>query len=97
SASRELLGLAEGFGNSESEKAGESGKREASTTEDLKKALMEGGSQEVAAIRQHCLKYAELVLLEEGEEQLRKVYQSIRSLCARSGLAGCGKIAQLTG
>jgi len=65
--------------------------------EQLRRELMEGGSAEVAAIRQQCLKYVEAVGSEEGKAHLNQVYQTIRYLSARAGLAGCGKIAQLTG
>src|SRR5438094_4943068 len=58
---------------------------------------MEAGSTEVAALRQHCLRYVEIAGSEEGKEHLDTVYQSIRFFSTRAGLAGCGKIAQLTG
>src|SRR6266850_6932484 len=69
----------------------------AGLAEQLKKDLMEAGGNEVAAIRQYCLRYVELAGTEEGKELLDKVYQSVRFLSTRAGLAGCGKIAQLTG
>src|SRR5262249_2542615 len=62
--------------------------------EQLRKELMEGGSAEVATIRKQCLEYVEVVGSEEGKAHLNKVYQSIRFLSTRAGLAGCGKIAQ---
>src|SRR5262249_46756401 len=65
--------------------------------EQLKKDLMEGGHAEVGAIRQHCLRYVEVVGTEEGREHLERVYQSIRLLGTRSGLAGCKRVAQLAG
>src|SRR5436190_11026495 len=69
----------------------------ADLAEQLKKDLMEGGRAEVAAIRQLCLRYVEVVGSEEGREHLDKVYQSIRFLGTRAGLAGCRKLAQLAG
>src|SRR6266567_5834863 len=87
SASRELVGVTDAAGS------GQAG----GLAEQLKKDLMEEGSGEVAAIRQYCLKYVELAGREEAKEHLEKVYQSVRFLSTRAGLAGCGKIAQLTG
>src|SRR5882724_10332406 len=65
--------------------------------EQLKKDLIEAGSIEVAAIRERCLRYVEVAGSEEGKEHLDNVYQSVRFLSTRAGLAGCAKISQLTG
>ncbi|HEV2436629.1 MAG TPA: response regulator, partial [Verrucomicrobiae bacterium] len=109
SVSRELVGIAETGGTDQPAAVGMSqsedtptrrpieGPADAGLAEQLKKSLIAGGSTEVAALRQHCLRYAEVVGSEESKEHLDKVYQSVRSLSARAGLAGCGKIAQLTG
>jgi CheY-like chemotaxis protein len=109
SVSRELVGITEagdtdqpaavcmsGTGGSPARSPIE-GPADAGLAEQLKKALMDGGSTEVAAIQQQCLRYAEVVGSEESKEHLDKVYQSVRFLGARAGLAGCGEIAQLTG
>ena len=66
-------------------------------SEQLKKDLLEAGNQEVAAIRQHCLHYVQLPDSEVGKQHLERVYQSIRFLSTRAGLAGYVKMAQLTG
>ena len=107
--SRELVGIAEADGAGQPAAVGVSGTGDspgrrpieepaaADLAEQLKQALMEQGSTEVAAIRQHCLRYVEVVGSEEGKEHLDKVYQSVRFLGTRAGLAGCGRIAQLTG
>src|SRR6266567_2797953 len=108
SVSRELVGITQPAGNGQSAEVGVSRLGNFSTrnqieepaaglSEQLKKDLMEQGGGEVAAIRQYCLRYVELAGTEEGKEHLEKVYQSIRFLSTRAGLAGCGKIAQLTG
>src|SRR5512137_299660 len=55
SISRELVGIAEEGRTDEPGAAGASGGN--GLAEELKKAFMEGGSGEVAAIRQQCLKY----------------------------------------
>src|SRR5947209_4519849 len=52
---------------------------------------------EVPAIRLHCAKHLELVGSPEGREHLENVYQSVRYLSTRAGLASCSKIARLTG
>src|SRR5882724_7257047 len=65
--------------------------------EQLKKDLIEAGSIEVAAIRERCLRYVEVAGSEEGKEHLDNVYQGVRFLSTRAGLAGCAKISQLTG
>src|SRR5712675_1565288 len=108
SVSRELVGIAQAAGAGRSgvggSGTGDSLARNqveesaaADLAEQLKKDLMEAGCSEVAAIRQYCLKYVELAGTEEGKAHLDKVYQSVRFLSTRAGLAGCGKIAQLTG
>src|SRR5437867_6928161 len=100
SVSCELVGM-ENAAVTQAETNGSSSRNEAPTAaslaEQLKKDLMEEGSAEVAAIRQRCLKYAEVAGSEQGREHLEKVYQSVRFIATRAGLAGCGKIAQLTG
>jgi CheY-like chemotaxis protein len=85
SVSRELAGLAE------------ADPAATDLAEQLEKDLIEAGSTELASIRQHCSRYVELVGSEGANEQLDKVYQSVRLLSTRAGLAGCWKIAQLTG
>jgi len=99
SVSRELVGIsgrAPGADNSGAAGTGEE-PAAADLAEQLKKDLIDRSSAEVAAIRQHCLRYVEVVDSEAGKEHLVKVYQSIRFLSTRAGLAGCAKIAQLTG
>ena len=107
--SRELVGITEAVGAGRAAEVGGSGTGDAPArnqveesaaaglAEQLKRDLMEAGSSEVAAIRQYCVKYVELAGTEEGKAHLDKVYQSVRFLSTRAGLAGCGKIAQLTG
>ena len=109
SVSRELVGIAEARGTDQPAAVGVSGTGDSPArrpiegpaatglAEQLEKDLMEEGTTEVAAIRQHCSQYVELVGSEEAKEHLDKVYQSVRLLSTRAGLAGCGKIAQLTG
>ena len=87
SISRDLAGVA----SSGTEESGA-----ATLTEQLKADLIEAGNQEVAAIRQLCSGYVELAG-SEAKEHLHKVYRSIRLLNTRAALAGCEKIAQLTG
>jgi two-component system chemotaxis response regulator CheY len=65
--------------------------------EQLKKTLAEEGSNETAGIRELCARYAEIAGSAEGKECLEKIYQGVRFLSTRAGLAGCGKIAQLSG
>jgi len=60
------------------------------------KDFMEEGSTEVASIRQHYLQFAELLGTEGAKEHLERVYQSVRLLSARAGLASFGRIGQLT-
>ena len=55
----------------------------------LKKDLMEEGAAEIAVLRQHCLTYAEMAGSEEGKQHQHKVYQSVRFLSTRAGLAAC--------
>src|SRR6266478_4831029 len=69
----------------------------ADLAEQLKKDLIEAGSTEVVAIRERCLRYVEVSGSEEGKEHLDNVYQGVRFLSTRAGLAGCAKISQLTG
>src|SRR5882724_475423 len=109
SVSRKLVGLAEAGATDQSDAAGVSGTEDsdaerpmegraaAGLAEQLKRDLMEAGNTEIPAIRQHCLRYAEVAASEEGKKHLDTVYQSVRFLSTRAGLAGCGKIAQLTG
>src|SRR5882724_11186073 len=56
--------------------------------EQLKKDLIEAGSTEVAAIRERCLRYVDVAGSEEAKEHLDNVYQSVRFLSTRAGLAG---------
>jgi two-component system chemotaxis response regulator CheY len=86
SVSRELTGVAE----TEDQTSGES------LAESRETLLAEGGAQ-VDALRQLLLKYGEASSPTEGKEHLDTLYQSVRSLSTRSGLAGCSKVAQLTG
>ena len=58
---------------------------------------MEQGYNEVAAIRQYCTQYVGLVGSEAAAKYLNELYQSVRLLSSRAGLAGCGKIVQLGG
>jgi len=107
SVSRELVGIAggtdqpaavgvAGTGDSSARRPIE-GPAATCLEEQLEKDLMEEGSTEIAAIRQHCSQYVELIDSEEAKEHLDKVYQRVRLLSTRAGLAGCWKIAQLTG
>src|SRR5204863_2546815 len=75
----------------------ESNGEASSLLEQLKRDLVEEGSKELGAIRQHCLKYVEEPGTDEGKAHLARFYQNIRFLGTRAGLAGCGKIAQLAG
>src|SRR6266404_1102921 len=109
SVSRELVGITDGAGAGQVAEVGGSGTGGSPArnqvegpaagclAEQLKKDLMEAGGNEVAAIRQYCLRYVEVAGTEEGKEHLDKVYQSVRFLSTRAGLSGCGKIAQLAG
>jgi DNA-binding response OmpR family regulator len=67
------------------------------STEEQRNALFEEGKVEVAAIRQHFARFVEVAGSKKGNEHLDKFYQSVRFLSTRAGLAGCVKIAQLTG
>jgi DNA-binding response OmpR family regulator len=69
----------------------------ADLAEQLTRELMERGSAEVASIRQLCSSFVAAARSEQGSEHLDQVYQSIRFLSTRAGLAGCRKIAQLAG
>src|SRR6266404_1721583 len=104
SVSRQLVGITDaagaevgGSGTGGAPVRNQVGEPAAGLAEQLKKDLLEEGSSEVAAIRQCCLRYVEVAGTEEGTQLLDKVYQSVRFLSTRAGLAGCGKIAQLTG
>src|SRR3974390_2062684 len=77
SISRELVGISTS-GRGDSLAPSPIGEPAADLGEQLKKDLRESGSHEVAALRQHCLKYVELVGSEEGKEHLDQVYKSIR-------------------
>ena len=97
SASRELVGIAEANDASESANASVGWSTATSLTEQLEKDFLDEGRAELAAIRQNCSRYVELAGSEAGNAHLTGVYQSIRVLSTRSGLAGCWKVAQLTG
>jgi DNA-binding response OmpR family regulator len=93
SISRELVGGMENAGAARTNE----GPAAADLTERLKQALLEEGSSEVFALQQDCLRYADVAGSAEGKEVLDKLYQGIRFLSSRAGLAGCRNIAQLTG
>src|SRR5258706_3836454 len=97
SISRELAGMAVVPGNSGAVEVGTTAIESGSLAAQLERDLMNDGNAEVAAIGQHCSKYVELVGSQEAKDYLNRVYQSIRLVSTRAGLAGCGKIAQLTG
>jgi DNA-binding response OmpR family regulator/cell division FtsZ-interacting protein ZapD len=84
SATRSLLGV-----------EGES--TEPAATDELKQVLIEAGRAEVTSLRQQCQAYSGLADSNQAEECLHGLYRSVRSLCSRAGLAGCGNIAQLSG
>src|SRR5882724_10479522 len=86
SASRELAG---GNGNGDASDAG--------VTEQLKSSFLQEVSNELAVMRQQWFRYGEAASSEEGKGLLAKVYQGVRFLSTRAGLAGCGKVAQLSG
>src|SRR4051812_34003812 len=92
SVSRALLGEAgaNGFSSGEDTAA-------ATLAEQLIRDLMHEGDAEIAAIRQHWFKYAQTPASEDAQECFQRIYQSLRLLSTRAGLAGCGKIAQLSG
>jgi DNA-binding response OmpR family regulator len=98
SVSRSLAGLAPVVGPelSDGRSPQEMGS-DATLTEQLQQDFAAAGSSAVAAIRQHCHELVEVGNSEEGKEHLSQVYQMVRLLSTRAGLAGCGKIAQLTG
>ena len=85
SVSRKLVGVTE------------NGPADTGLAEQLKESFLQEGINEVEAIRQHCLKYAEVAGSADGKEYLDAVYRNVRFLSSRAGLAGCRKIAQLTG
>src|SRR6185369_580899 len=84
--SRELISIAEAGGTDQQNADGASGNGDtherdssdepaaATMAEQMKKALMEQGCAEVAAVKQHCVRYAGVADLEEGDEHLDKVY-----------------------
>ena len=98
SVSRSLIGL---NGTDSAEQSAAFGQleetAEAASTGELKRALVEGGGGEIAAIRELCVSYSERAGSEEGKGFLSETYKRVRLFSTRSGLAGYGKIAQLTG
>jgi DNA-binding response OmpR family regulator len=70
---------------------------ESTSPDELKQLLVGAGSAEVAGLRQRCQAYSELADSKQAEECLLQLNQNVRSLCSRAGLAGCRKIAQLSG
>ncbi len=64
--------------------------------EQLKQDFLEAGPRELATIRQHCSRHAEVAGSVEGTKHLGTVYRIVRQLSTRAGLASCRKIAQLS-
>jgi DNA-binding response OmpR family regulator len=95
SVSRELVGIEEPRGTEHPDAS--EGPDGTCMAEQLEKDFLEEGSTEVASIRQHYFQFVELLGTEEAKEHLDRVYQSVRLLSARAGLAGFGRIGQLTG
>src|SRR5438552_7622924 len=76
SVSRELIGMATVITGTEDSppRTPIEGPAPTSLAEQLEKDLLEEGSKEVAAIRQHCSKFVELVGSEESKGHLNDVY-----------------------
>src|SRR6266566_4801020 len=81
SVSSKLVGIVEAGGDNQPASEGPAAD---GLEEQLRKALLEEGAVEAAAIRQHCVRYVEVAGSEEGKEHLDKVYQSIRFLSTRA-------------
>ncbi|MCX6927060.1 MAG: response regulator, partial [Verrucomicrobia bacterium] len=90
----ELVGIAEARGNDPPGAA--EGLDANDLAGQLESDLMEQGRAEVAAIQQHYSRFVEHAGSDAAAEHLGQVYQSVRLLTTRAGLAGCGRIGQLT-
>src|SRR5262249_35256280 len=88
SASRELIGIT---GNEADDEAAA-----VNLSEQVKKSLLQEGRAEVATTRQLFAQYVQVIASADGKDALDKVYQSVRSLSSRAGLAGFSKISQLS-